>query len=213
MFKRYMLKRLFLIQMSLWFVTTLGFAQKTGDYLVSYTVENKDGELTGYKNRNGKVIIPAKFIAVMTEKFDKMAIVLQNYKWVGIDRNEKVMLKPFIYDNGPDYVQEGLFRFEENGKMGFADLNGVKVVAARFDFVEPFSNGLARYLVGGKMVPDKSGEHSTWEGETGSGFINQYGQDFSEVKVRRGGYREAWTKGVKQHVLLNAKGRVVKTYK
>lgn len=208
-----MLRRLFLMLLLL-SAATISFAQKSADYLVPYTVENKDGEFMGYKNRNGKVIIPAKFITVMTEKFYKMAIVLnKSFRWVGIDRNEKEVLEPVMYDNGPDYVQEGLFRFKEKYKMGFANLDGLKVIPARFDFVEPFDHGLAMYLIGGKMVPDQSGEHSTWEGAVGEGYINKYGQEFSKVGELRKGYRKAWIKATNQPVLLNGKGKVVKYYK
>lgn len=38
-----------------------------------------------------------------------MAIVFKNWEWVGIDKNENIILKPFIFDNGSDYLEEGLF--------------------------------------------------------------------------------------------------------
>ncbi|QNK61152.1 WG repeat-containing protein [Pedobacter sp. PAMC26386] len=98
--------------------------------------EIKDGELYGYKTRGGKIAIPAKFNSVDTDKFYKMTIVLWKYEWVGIDRKEGVVLRPF--------------HFVEGGEMGFADLNGDRIIPATFDFVYPFKDGLADYVIGGR---------------------------------------------------------------
>ena len=88
-----------------------------------------------------------------------MAIVLKSGEWVGIDRNEQVLLVPFIFDNGPDYVEDGLFRFVENNKIGFANLNGQKIILPQFDFATPFENGLSEYALGGHREYDNGGEH------------------------------------------------------
>ena len=47
-----------------------------------------------------------------------MAIVLDSKEgWTGISKNGSIILRPYIYDNGPDYVEEGLFRYTEGKKL------------------------------------------------------------------------------------------------
>ena len=94
-----------------------------------------------------------------------VAQILTQDGWVAINRKKKVLYKPFIYDNGPDYVQEGLLRFVENGKMGFVNEAGKKVIKAQFDFVFPFEKGRARFCNGCQKIQD--GEHSMLDEKTG----------------------------------------------
>lgn len=94
------------------------------------------------------------------------ALVYDGQGLLYIDRAGRPVLRPFIYDNGPDYPQEGLARFVENGKMGFHDETLKIVIPARYDFVFPFENGKAR--AGTDCRTQRDGEHSivsckTWE--------------------------------------------------
>ncbi len=106
-----------------------------------------------------------------------VAHILTQDGWVAINRKKKVLYKPFIYDNGPDYVQEGLLRFVEIGKMGFVNEAGKKVIKAQFDFVFPFENGRARFCNGCKTI--KMDEHSMIDEKTGSwGEVDKKGKIF-----------------------------------
>jgi hypothetical protein len=140
-----------------------------------------------------------------------MAIVLKDYKWVGVDRNGKVILVPFIFDNGPDYLEEGLFRFVENDKIGFANMDGQKIILAQFDFATPFEDGLSEYTLGGHREYDKGGENWYWKGGYENGYLNKFGKRFKKVTELKNNKREAWTTNNK-HVLLNRNGQIVKTY-
>jgi hypothetical protein len=158
-----------------------------------------------------------------------MAIVLNSeMEFIGIDRNDSLILKPYMYDNGPDYLEEGLFRFVENNKIGFANENGEKIIVAKYDFATPFENGLSEYYIGGekiylngeteKEIIEKSGidgladKHWTWGGNvTEVGYVNKLGQEFTKVKKLKNNRSEAWTKDNK-HVLLNKKGQIIKVY-
>lgn len=179
-------------------------------YLVAYVDTAQDHELIGFKYRNGKKVIQAKFNQVYSDTMYNMAIILKDGEWVGIDRAEDVILKPFIFDNGPDYEEEGLFRFVEDGKMGFADSNGRKIIKASYDFAEPFRNGLAAYTLGGHKEYNKSGEHWWWTGGYESGFVNKKGQEFIRVTDLKNNKREVWTKD-KKHYLLDKEGYIIKT--
>ena len=51
----------------------------------------------------------------------------------------------YQYDNGADYVREGLYRIvDAQGKMGYADEQGRVVIAPRFAFGFPFEQGRAK---------------------------------------------------------------------
>ena len=179
-------------------------AQKNTDYLLQYEVKQDIGSLYGYKSKNGKVAIKAQYNATYTDTLYKMAIVLKDWKWVGVDRRGAVILVPFIYDNGPDYVAEGLFRFVEKEKIGFANLDGQKVIPAQFSFVTPFANGLAEYYIGGERIyangktrsqilkeigPSGFGDnHWTWGGKVKEGgYINKLNQKFKKVVELKNG--------------------------
>lgn len=112
-----------------------------------------------------------------TVKFNKhgVAHIVTQDGWIAINRKKQVLYKPFIYDNGPDYVSEGLLRFVENGKMGFVNEAGKKVIKAQFDFVYPFEKGTARFCNGCKTIKD--GEHSAMDNESGTwGKIDKKGK-------------------------------------
>lgn len=75
---------------------------------------------------------------------------------------------PFRYDNGDDYVREGLYRIvDDRGRMGFADASGRVVIEPRFAFAFPFEGGKARVTDRGERrdVPGSHGEHWYWESD------------------------------------------------
>lgn len=186
------------------------FAPKKDDYLIAYADTINGEERFGYKDRKGRVTIPAKYL-VAGDTLYNMAIVLQaspDHEFVAINKNGEILFRPFIYDSGPDYVVEGVFRFVDNNKMGFANLKGERVIPATFDFVRPFKNGLAEYTLGGKNV--RSGEHWVWEGGYENGFVNHSGQRFKEIGPfnARDQSRAAWTDKNKQ-VKINIKGEII----
>ena len=54
---------------------------------------------------------------------------------------------PFVFDNGPDPVSDGLYRVvDDHGRIGYADAYGVVRIAPRFAFGLPFANGVARAM-------------------------------------------------------------------
>lgn len=189
--------------------TATAFAQHRNDYWVAYTDTGTEDQLVGYKKADGSIALPAKYLWVATDTFYTMAIVFDQ-GWAGINREGKVILRPFIFDNGPDDVSEGLFRFEENERIGFADLTGTKVISARYGFAEPFSEGLAAYTKGGHKQYDQGGEHWWWTGGDETGYVNKAGQEFARAGVLKNKQREAWTRDGK-HVLLDSQGNVIKS--
>jgi hypothetical protein len=130
-------------------------------------------EKWGYKDNKGQVMIqPAYTLPGQFNQYG-IAAVVDDSGWVYITMNGKRLLQPYLIDNGPDYFSEGLARFVNRGKIGFMNENGTVVIAAKFDFALPFSEGLAAYCVGCKPV--SQGEYHQMEGGKW-GYINKTGE-------------------------------------
>ena len=135
------------------FISMNIYAQDDKLYIYYYpNFEDVDATL-GYVDSSGKVVIPAgKYPYIFTAESDKIAFVLlKDRKGVyAIDRNEKILFQVCSYEIGPDIVSNGLFRIIENGKIGFANMNGEIVIKPRFQFVYPFQeNGFAIFCENG----------------------------------------------------------------
>ncbi|MBP6455252.1 MAG: WG repeat-containing protein [Chitinophagaceae bacterium] len=112
----------------------------------------------GYKNAQGKIIIPAKYILYegdeMTSPDCQYVYVLQaqtsnkpvlNSEACKVfNKQGKLLYAAYWFDNGPDYFQEGMRRYVENGKVGFVDYFGNKIIKATWDDASAFYNGLAK---------------------------------------------------------------------
>lgn len=75
---------------------------------------------------------------------------------------------PYLYDNGPDYLSEGLMRIQDsNGKIGYADEKGEVVIPPQFAFGHPFKNGQAKVTMHGheEVVAGSNREIHVWQSE------------------------------------------------
>ena len=117
------------------------------------------------------MILPATFL--VAEPFDAhgVARVLDDTGWRCIDARGATLLRPYVFDNGPDYPSEGLARYVDGSKVGYADAACVVLIAATYDFGAPFEDGLAAVCNGCRAVAD--GEHSRTEGGSW-GFIDAH---------------------------------------
>jgi len=135
--------------------------QSKGTYLL--LINDSITNQYGYRDQTGKLVIPfGKYPMAFTDTFRTNAIVLKPGEgFVAIGRKEKVLYHIYPFDNGPDYPVEGLYRIIENGKIGYADLNGHIVIAPQFTCAYPFDNGKAK--VSTHCTSHQDGEHSYWE--------------------------------------------------
>ena len=88
------------------------------------------------------------------------------FLWVSCGTNRHY--EAFQYDNGDDYVSEGLYRIvDREGRIGYADEDGQTIIKPRFAFGYPFENGKAKVTDTGerKEVPGSEGEHWYWESD------------------------------------------------
>ncbi len=131
----------------------------------------KDG-MWGYQTAEGKIVIDAKYI--LANEFSKYGIasVIDDEGWAYINTKGEILVRPFIFDNGPDYFSEGVARYQENGKFGFFDKKGNIVIPAKYDFALPFSEGMA--VVSKGCVKQADGEHFSYIGGKW-GYINKQG--------------------------------------
>jgi hypothetical protein len=150
--------------------------------------------LIGVKDKQGKIIIPAKFDYAYYDESDmrvqgdmilfynkdtvQRSSIAHNQVLSFYDRSGRFLFHPFMYDAGPDYLEEGLRRYIENNKMGFRDRSNKVAVPARYDFVEQFEYGLAAVCVGCRLYVDSTidDEHNTRLSDGAWGLINQKGQ-------------------------------------
>lgn len=164
----------------------------------------------GFNDKDGKRVIAAKYSHTFTDTFDhKIAFVVDSEGPVVIDKNGKKVLSPYIYENGPDYIVEGLFRFVKNNKIGFADEDGSIIIAARYEFVTEFKEGLACF--GDGFTLQQQGEIALMKGGRW-GFINSKGDIVIAQKYDEMAYFEDGTASVKEngkHLVIDKLGNEV----
>lgn len=127
-----------------------------------------------YLNERGDTIVPyGKYRYCQTDTIKKIGFVYENKpkdaRIICINDAGKELFYVFKYDNGPDYIQEGLFRImDEDGLVGFADSLGNVIIEPQFKFAYPFKGGKAKATLKGerKVVPESDGEKHYRESET-----------------------------------------------
>ena len=138
------------------------FGQSTVTGVLTLVSDSVTGKC-GYRNEAGELVIPlGKYPMCYTDTFRNYAVVLAHGKgMVAIDRHEHVLYHVFIFDNGPDYPSDGLFRIKKGGEIGYANAaSGEVVIAPKFPCALPFENGKAKVSFDCKTKGD--GEHSAW---------------------------------------------------
>jgi len=144
------------------------------DYLLSFAVDNDSsgGTSYGYKNLQGEIVIPlGKYQQCFTDTFKSFAFVyddmLTNSKVIAIDRNEKILFEAYMFDNGPDWLEEGLFRIIRNGKIGYADVNGFIIIVPKYECAGQFENGIAKVSLHCNLVKSENDpEHTSMESDS-----------------------------------------------
>ena len=109
-------------------------------YLTAHTTEPylEVGVPVCYLNERGDTIVPyGKYRYCQTDTIKELGFVYENKpkdaRIICINNAGKELFYVFKYDNGPDYIQEGLFRImNEDGLVGFADSLGNVVIKPQF---------------------------------------------------------------------------------
>lgn len=141
------------------------FAQLQAQKDALYLVEQESTGLQAYINTAGDTIIPAgTYEMCFTQVFSTYAIVLKKdenaWKCVAINRKFEEMYEVFWFDNGPDFIEEGLFRIVKDDKIGYANKAGKIVIEPVFACAEPFQGGKARVTY--DCTHGKDGEYTVY---------------------------------------------------
>lgn len=122
----------------------------------------------GYVDQRGDTVIPyGRFALSFTDTLLTLGIVAEqagaDYELIAINQGGERLYEVFEYDNGPDYLQEGLFRIRQNGRIGYADRTGRIVIPPQFGCAYPFSGGRAKVAL--ECTTRPAGEHTEWVSE------------------------------------------------
>ena len=104
------------------------------------------GDDFAFVNRKGDTIISSEKIHyTFKDTITTFGIVIEKktFDLIGINRKGERIFEVYMYDNGPDYLSEGLFRIKKNGKIGFANENGEIIIEPQFECASHFYNGIA----------------------------------------------------------------------
>lgn len=143
-------------------------SSKRDSYLIKYYEEEFDelGVPSGYLNSKGDTIIPiGKYYYCYTDTIRNFGMVMEKGtgRILGIDHNATELFEVFKYDNGPDYVENGLFRIIKNEKIGYANPGGKIIIEPNFECAYPFIGDFAK--VSDNCETIKDGDHSIWRSE------------------------------------------------
>jgi hypothetical protein len=143
----------------------------------------------GYIDLKGDTIIPiGKYKYCFTDTFKTVALVVERSfslrEIVGVNRNEKVMFDVLFFDNGPDYIEEGLFRILRNKKIGYANTNGKIIIEPQFECASPFRNGKAEvtYQCSIKKMGTPDDQHS-YTSSNSWFFIDKNGRKIDSTQI------------------------------
>lgn len=160
--------------------------QKNNEGYLYLSVDTSGAITTyAYKNDQGRIIIPfGKYYMCFTDTIKTIGFVAVSGKgYWAIDKNDSLLLKVYPYDNGPDYVREGLFRIiDKDGLIGFGNMNGEVAIQPSFKRVDPFHEGLSSFcddclyepVVGPSGEVDLKSRGTKLRGKYG--FINRVGK-------------------------------------
>jgi len=126
----------------------LACSSKKENYLIKFHEGEFDeiGVPSGYMNSNGDTIIPiGKYYYCYTDTIRNFGMVIEKGtgKILGIDKNANELFEVFKTDNGPDYIENGLFRIIKNDRIGYANSNGIIVITPKFKCAQSFTFGKA----------------------------------------------------------------------
>jgi hypothetical protein len=138
------------------------------------TPADEMSEPCGYIDQNGDTLIPAgTYMLCWTDTATTFAIVHDGTDFLAINREGKRLYEVYFYDNGPDWLSDGLFRIRRNGLIGYADAQGQIVIEPQFECASQFENGIAQVALNCELIPD--GEYTRQESKEWF-YIDKEGQ-------------------------------------
>lgn len=142
---------------------------------------DEENHKMGFKDAQGKVKIPPKFLGMTQAREFKNIIAVMEEKdgiydayYLLKNGNQIKNVKMFTYDNSFDCESDGKIRFREkvSGAMGYLNDKGDIAIPPIYNTGEPFVNGLASVIKGASLFcqngeafsPENRCEHAIWKG-------------------------------------------------
>ena len=129
-----------------------------------YQIYDTVSDECGYINKDGDTLIPfGECVHCFSDSMDFAIVLRHEDRELGIpalNSNGEEVFRVFVYDNGPDYIEDGTFRIIKNGLVGYATEAGKVIVPPMYEAAWPFKNGHA--LVSFKATKVQDGEHWIW---------------------------------------------------
>ncbi|WP_345741634.1 WG repeat-containing protein, partial [Ulvibacterium marinum] len=119
----------------------------TSFHVLEFTVNILFLTVAVFRDTYSDTIIPiGKYYYCYTDTIRNFGMVIarETGKILGINQNDEVLFEVVKYDDGPDYVENGLFRILKNNKYGYANVNGEVSIEPKFDCAHPFFMGKAQ---------------------------------------------------------------------
>lgn len=137
--------------------------RKTGELDSIKIVRGKDPSLDAEAMRlvsGFPRFTPATFDGEPVDNWTALPI---KFNMAEYDERQSKRYPPFHFDNGDDYVVDGMYRIvDEQGRIGYADENGRTVITPRFKCAFPFENGKAKVADSGEKRRYDA-EHWYWD--------------------------------------------------
>jgi hypothetical protein len=124
---------------------------------------------------DGSIVLAAKSLASASFGPEGLSSIIVNNDLYFVNRHGKTA-PALHFDNGPDYVVEGLARTVKDGKVGFVNPQLDQVVAPVWDFAFPFQSGVAMVCMGCVSTPVSPGDEHTVRKGGKWGYIDKRGK-------------------------------------
>ena len=101
-------------------------------------------------SKKGQLFIAPKYLRQLSFGKNGLAVVYSKEEgWMYVNRKGRVIISGVAaMDNGADVFHDGLVRFSQDKKWGFADERGKIIVAPIYDGAMNFENGLTKVCNG-----------------------------------------------------------------
>jgi hypothetical protein len=141
-------------------------------------------------SKKGQLFIASQYLRQLSFGKNGLAVVYSKEEgWMYVNRKGRVIISGVAaMDNGADVFQDGLVRFFQDKKWGFADEKGKVIVPAIYDGALNFENGLAKVCNGCRLsCAEPECEHHLFTG--GEWFyINTEGKVVKKGMSKEGSY-------------------------
>ncbi|MBN2107808.1 MAG: WG repeat-containing protein [Deltaproteobacteria bacterium] len=157
------------------------------EYVARQAKKGPTFEMTSHKDCG--IVTDGDELKLKKTHFNRLDFSDNGLAWVWIDKKIFLVAKNgksarmHIFDNGPDYFEEGLARMIRNGKFGFVNKRLTVVIEPAYDFAFQFTDGYA--TVCNECKTKWHGEHSTLVGGAW-GIIDRKGDVVVPVTFAQG---------------------------